>query len=96
MLWKTQAHPLKHPITIGDKTYAAVMLREPDADALEAIDDLGMKEGERARIGQLKGLLCALADVPGEVIGKLHRDDFIALQEIAIPLLHPSEGSGAV
>lgn len=93
-MWKAEAHPLKHPITFGEKTYTAVTLREPDADALEAIDDLGIVEGQRARIGQLKGLLCALADVPPEVIGKLHRDDFVDLQGIAIPLLHPPADAG--
>lgn len=94
MAWKTHTHTLLHAVNHEGRSYSAITLREPDADALEAIDELGIKEGEKASIRQLKGFIGALADAP-EIVGKLHRDDFIALQEIAIPLVSPPETPGA-
>jgi hypothetical protein len=91
MNWKTTVHVLKYPVTLADKQFAAVTLREPDVDALEAIDELGIVEGVTPNIRQLRGIIVALADAPNEVIGKLHKDDLTALGELCVPLLEGAE-----
>lgn len=91
MTWKVKAIPLKYPITIGDKTVAAVTLREPDLNALEAIDELALKEGVAPSVAQLRGIIVALGDQSTEIIGKLHRDDFAAITEEIAPFLSGEE-----
>lgn len=87
MVWKTATHILTHPVTIGEKTISSVTLREPDVVALETIDSLGLSTGAETTVKQMRGLIEALADVSPEVIGKIHRSDFVALGEILGPLL---------
>ena len=93
MAWKTHTHSLLHAVNHEGRSYSTITLSEPDADALEAIDELGIEEGKRPSVRQLKGFIAAIADTP-DIVGKLHRDDFIALQEIAIPLVSPPEEPG--
>lgn len=93
MTWKTKTHVLKFPVTLGDKTYAAVTLREPDVDALEVIEELGIEEGKRPTIRQARGLIAALADVPTEALGKMHKDDLAELGEMVAPLLEGEENA---
>ena len=89
MDWKSVRYPLKHPVTIGEKTYSAINLREPDVDALEKIDSLGIDDDKDKKLGvkDLRVMISALADVPDAVIGKLHKDDFLALAEEVTPLV---------
>lgn len=95
MNWQSKTHVLKFPVIIEGKTIAAITLREPDVDALEKIDGLGLKEGVPPNVKQVRGIIEALADQPGIVIGKLNKADFQALGELAVPLLEPAqEGSG--
>ncbi|WP_099867835.1 phage tail assembly protein [Pararhizobium haloflavum] len=89
--WKTRTHVLKFPVTLGEKHIAAVTVREPDVDALEAIEGLEIENGESLTIKQMRGLISALADCPSEAIGKMHRSDLEALGEVVIPLLQDEE-----
>lgn len=91
MDWKIATHVLKFPVTVGDMAAAAVTLREPDVEALEAIDELGIVPGAALRVKQMRGIIEALGDAPPEVIGKLHRDDLAALGELLGPLLDGGE-----
>ncbi len=91
MTWKTATHVLSHPVVMGEKTISSVTLREPDVEALEVVGDLGLSAGTEVTVRQMRGLIEALADVPSEVIGKLHRVDFAALGEIIGPLLSSEE-----
>lgn len=87
MSWQTHTYILKHPVTVGDQSYTTLTVYEPNAATLEAIDDSGVVEGQRPKIGQLRLVLAALTRVTNEVIGQLHRDDFEALLEAAVPFL---------
>lgn len=95
MNWKTATHALKFPITVGEKTYAAITLREPDVEALEAIDDLGIEPGKALKVRHMRGIIEALGDAPSEAVGKLHRDDLAALGELLGPLLDGAEAEAA-
>lgn len=87
MAWKKATHVLKYPVTVDGKEHVTVTMREPDVDALEAIEDLGIEENRNPTIKQVRGMITALADMPSAVIGKLHRDDLTALGELLAPLL---------
>lgn len=91
MIFRTATHTLTGPIDHEEKTYGAITVREPDVDALEEIEELGIEEGKKPTLRQLRGIISALADAPHEVIGKLHRDDFTALVELTVPLLGGSK-----
>ena len=88
--WKTHVHKLRHPIQHDGKVIAAVTLREPDVEALEQIDAIGLDAGTPVRVGQLRAIIAALSDVPADVIGKLHRQDFQDLGAACLPLLDPT------
>lgn len=93
--WRTEKVPLDYPITDGDKTFTFIELREPDADALEAIEDAGFVEGIQPTNRQLKLSLQALSKWPMERIGRLHRKDFAKATAAVVPLLlEPSDSSG--
>lgn len=96
-MWKTKVHSLKYQIQHDGKQIAAVTVREPDVQALETIDDLGIVEGKRPTIKQSVALVAAMADVPIEVIRKLHKADFQSLMELVVPLMmgEPEETSSS-
>lgn len=85
--WKTETHTFKYPVIVDDTTYTTITLREPDVDALEKIEALGVTDGSEPTLSQLRGTIAAVADLPNEVIGKIHRDDFLVLGEMIAPLL---------
>jgi hypothetical protein len=91
MAGKTIKHDFKHPIEAEGKTFASITLREPDVDALEAIDELGIEPGVRMKVRQVRGMLVILGDMPDEAVGKMHRDDFAKVSEMIVPLLDPPE-----
>lgn len=91
-VWQEVTHPLKFPVKIGDaEPIASISLYEPDVEALEAIDALGLKEGEQMTVAQLRGIVVALSRQPEAVIKKLHARDFKALGEEAVPLLEAAQ-----
>jgi hypothetical protein len=86
--WVETTHKLKFAVKLGDEpAVTSITLREPDIEALEAIEALDVTEGTRMTVKQTKAVICALSGQPPEVIGKLHRDDYIALVEITAPLV---------
>jgi hypothetical protein len=95
MSWKTITHTLTHPINCAGKTYDRITLREPDVDALEAIEELGLEEGAKMGIKQLRGVIVALCDLDDAAIGKMHRTDLMAMGELIAPLLSGSESDEA-
>ena len=40
--FKTIAHTLLYPIPVGEKTYSTFIMTEPDVEALEKVEDLGV------------------------------------------------------
>jgi hypothetical protein len=91
MAARTVKHDLKHPIKADEKTFVSITLREPDVNALEAIDDLAIEPGVRMKVRQVRGMIEILGDVPPAVVGKMHRDDFVKVTEMVVPLLEGPE-----
>ena len=89
-----KTHTLANAVTVDGKIYTAITLREPDVDAREAIDDLGIEPGKPVRVRQMRGVIAALADCPDAVIGKIGKADFRALSEMVVPLLADETESG--
>lgn len=90
--WKTTTVPLEYPFTVGTTSYTAIVLREPDADAVEQIEDAGFQVGVQPTQRQLRASVVALSKLPNEIIGKLHRNDFMKVVEATVPLLQGSLG----
>lgn len=99
--WKTDVITLEHPVPVdpeksgpGDPKLTSIVLREPDADALEVISDLGLKEGDAPNIKQMRVIMVALSNFTDEQIGKMHRDDFMEVAARMSPLLGDTSDSG--
>lgn len=91
--WKTETVTLTHPIPAGegsDQKITSITLFEPDVEALEKIEDLNFKEGEKLTVKQIRGAIAALSRLDDDVIRKLHRDDFNALGNAFPPLFSGS------
>mgnify|MGYP001106100179 CR=1 FL=1 len=91
MSWKTVTHKLKFPIEFDGEKIEKITLREPDVEALEQIDELDIQPGKPIRVRQMRGMIAALGDAPDAALGKLHRDDLVALGELIAPLLDSAE-----
>lgn len=91
MNWKTVTHNLKFPVDHEGAKIEKITLREPDVEALEAIDELEIEPGKPIRVRQMRGMIAALGDAPDAALGKLHRDDLAALGELIAPLLDSAE-----
>ena len=85
--WRTVEHKLIHPVAGTDGNISSVVLKEPDIEALEKIDDLGIIEGKPMKVAQIRGIIGAVSGLPYEALKRIHRDDFAALGELAVPLL---------
>jgi len=92
-VWPTFTHPLKFPVPAieGRDQVKEVTLREPDVDALEAIEAAGFEEGKKPTLKQVRVIITALSGLDDAIIGKLHRDDFTALGAHIVPLLVGAE-----
>lgn len=84
-------YTLKHPITVDGETYVTLTVYEPNVAVLEVIDEIGFVEGKRVGIKQVRLILSAVTRVSNKVIGEMHRDDFEALVELAVPFLQAQE-----
>jgi len=93
MNWRSETVVLTHPIDAEDKSYGAITLREPNVDALEAIEELGPFE-DRLTVKQTRAMIALLGDLPNDVVGKLHRADFERIGEALGPLLEASPEAG--
>ena len=91
MVANTVSHTLKHPIEVEGKTLTSITLHEPDVDDLERIDDLSIEPGVRIKVRQLRGMIEILGDLPPEAVGKVHRDDFVKVTALVVPLLDAPE-----
>ena len=91
MSWKTVTHKLKFPIEFDGEKIEKITLRAPDVEALEQIDELDIQPGKPIRVRQMRGMIAALGDAPDAALGKLHRDDLVALGELIAPLLDSAE-----
>lgn len=91
-MWAEVKLTLSHPIETAEGMLSEITLREPDVEALERIDDLAMTEGQRLRVAQVRGIIAALSGQPDDVIKKLHKGDFAAIGEAAVPLLAEDQG----
>lgn len=95
MEFMTKTVSLAYPIKIEGRTIREITFREPDIEMLEQIEELGVTEGQRPTIRQLKGLFVALGDQPAEIVGKVHRNDLVVLSEAAVPFLVAEEKAEA-
>lgn len=91
MNWKTVTHKLKFPLEFDGEKIEKITLREPDVEALEQIDELDIQPGKPIRVRQMRGMIEALSDVPGDALKKMHSDDLTALGELLAPLLGDAE-----
>jgi len=84
---------LAYPITLPDGgKLENIVLREPKAGALEAIEDLNLEPGKSPTVKQLNCIFAALSGLPIEVIREVHKSDFRQLVETSIPLLEGEDG----
>lgn len=90
MTWNSKKVPLTHPITVGEVSYSEIEFKDPDADAMEAIEELDFKPKAKPTLRQLKGAVAAISRLPVDVIGKVHRDDFVTLCEEVVPFIEGS------
>lgn len=91
--WKEVRYALVYPVEGEDGLLTEIVLREPDVEALERIDDISLAEGHKIKIAQLRAIIAALSRLPDETVKKLHKEDFTALGELAVPLLDMEEAA---
>lgn len=86
--WGTVTYPLIHPIPVdGGLKLMEIVFSEPNGEALEAIDELGMDEGKSPTIKQTLGLIRALSGQPKAITDKMHALDIKGASEAVGPLL---------
>lgn len=88
--WKSITHTLSHPVTVGERSYSTVTLREPNVAAIEMVEESGLKAGVEPTNKQLRIAIMALSGLPAEVVREFHKDDFAEVVAAAIPLLLPT------
>lgn len=93
--WDVVRHTLDFPVDGPNGRVTEVTLREPDVEALEKLDDLGLKEGSPLKIGHIRAMIATLSGLPDEVVRQMHRRDFTALAEKLVPLFVPPEAEEA-
>ncbi|EPE98441.1 phage tail assembly protein [Rhizobium grahamii] len=81
--WATITYPLIFPV--GDLT--TLTFSEPNGEALEAIDELGIEEGKTPSVRQTMGLISALSGVPVETIRKFNQRDIKGAANALVPLV---------
>ena len=90
--WNSVNILLAHPVSGPDGAVFIVTMREPDIEALEKIDNLGITSDKPMKVSQIKGVIVALTGLPEAVVNRIHRDDFTAIGEAAVPLLEAVKG----
>lgn len=87
-VWKEVTYTLKFPVSLGNGTsVTSITFREPNGEALEAIDALGMEPGSNPTTSQGLGVIRALSGTQKEVTNKLHIKDIAGMMEVITPLL---------
>lgn len=59
--WRRLSYALIHPVSVGDRTVSTLILKEPDVEALEQIDELGLGDGDPTSVAKVRA---ALEDLP--------------------------------
>lgn len=88
--WGEARYTLLFPIPVeGGAQISELVFREPDGEALEAIDELGIKEGpdEKPTMKQINALLSIMSGQPIEIIRKMNKRDIMGASEKFAPLL---------
>jgi hypothetical protein len=81
MKWKTETIDLLYPLDqdrVGpdEKPVSEVTIEEPDCEALEAIDELGLDEIEgNVPVKSVRKMIVAMSDLTEGQAKKLHRAD---------------------
>lgn len=97
--WKTRTYTLKHPVTIGEgeatQTIREIVMREPDVEALERIQEAGGLDPEKDTmpIKTVVVIVSALSGIPESSIRKMHVSDFTGVAEDFGPLLESLAGA---
>src|SRR5579871_3651575 len=97
--WKTETVQLLHPIELPGGPAGAkiteLKFREPDAEALEYMEEAGFGTADRLTIRQIIVGLQALLVEPMDkgIIRRLHRDDLMKLSAVIDPLVGGSPQS---
>lgn len=88
--WGEARYPLLFPVPVdGGAQISELVFREPDGEALEAIDELGIKEGpnEQPSIKQINMLISILSGQPIEIVRKMNKRDIEGASKAFAPLL---------
>lgn len=87
MQFKTETRVLNYPIEHNGRTINSVRLTEPDVADLEAIEELGLKEGEPIEPAHVRRLVAILSGLPDEVVAKVNGADIKRLYETVVSLV---------
>lgn len=92
-VWADVKVPLKFPIPLpGGGSLTELVLREPNAEQLEAIEQITIDE--KRQTAQLRLIVATLAGVDPEPLKKLNARDYMALAEASGPLLEALGAEG--
>ncbi|UYZ08547.1 phage tail assembly protein [Agrobacterium salinitolerans] len=92
--WIEFKHTLLFPLKGETGEVKIITLREPDAETLEKIDDIGIEAGKPVKVAQMREILSILSGVPSDDLKRLNRRDFSALADLSGPLLDVPEEEG--
>jgi hypothetical protein len=82
---------IKLSLTFPIDGFDSLTFREPNGEALEAIENLGIEPGSAPTIGQTMGIISALSGLHIDDIRKLNHRDIKAASEVMVPLLSGEE-----
>ena len=83
--WAVVTVPLLFPLDGPGGKIAEIVLREPDAEQIEEIEEISLKEKRQTAV--LRHTISILSGVPADALKKLNARDYTALAEAAGPLL---------
>lgn len=80
MDWKTKTIPLTRPVEMPDGKIEEIMIREPDVEAIEAIEEMDLPTGaaskKKLKVSQIRRMVEILSDAPDGSVQKMHPEDF--------------------
>lgn len=92
-VWNEAPYSFIFPVAQPNgETITNITIREPDAEALERIDALGIEEGRKPTVAQGRCIMEALAGLDDGALKKMHAKDFTALMELSGPFLEGAMG----
>lgn len=88
LTWGKLKYTLLFPVSIPNHpTITEIVFSEPNGEALELIDALGIEDGKDPTVTQALGLLRALSGQPKAVTDKMHMRDIAGASKAISPLL---------